>query len=180
MFCFACADTGRGRRCFPIHCRPGMRPRRRSAVRNMAPAESTEAGVSGAPAAGRRERGAPPPPVGQPDPRPNTHQPHLRAPLRTPAHDAGSRKLEVGSALSRRATRLLARSFSSREKGLARVAEPMAFPAPGFKRARALRTSAGIVHGSDPGLLREAAVSGRHPGRRDGPAAASAGRRGQR
>lgn len=36
MFCFASADTVRGRRCFPIHCRPGMRPRHRSAVRNMA------------------------------------------------------------------------------------------------------------------------------------------------
>lgn len=113
-------------------------------------------------------------------PRPNTHQPRLTAALLTPAHDAGSRKPEAASALSRRAARLLARGFSSREKGLARVAEPMAFPAPGFKRARALRTSVGLVHGSDPGLLREAAVSGRHPGRRDGSAASSAGRRGQR
>lgn len=39
MFCFAWKDTARGRRCFPIHCRPGMRLRRSRAVRNMAPVE---------------------------------------------------------------------------------------------------------------------------------------------
>lgn len=99
---------------------------------------------------------------------------------RSPHARTRRQKPEAASALSRRAARLLARGFSSREKGLARVAGPMAFPAPGFKRARALRTSVRLVHGSDPGLLREAAVSGRHPGRRDGSAAASAGRRGQR
>ena len=56
----------------------------------------------------------------------------------------------------------------------------MALQVPGFKRPRALRRGAGLSYGSDPRLLREAAVSGRHPGHRDGPAAASAGRRGQR
>lgn len=126
---------------------------------------------------GKTDRRAPPPPAGRLVPRRLTHQQRVRTALHTPGNDAGSGVPEEPRPAR---SRLPAWGFTYREKGRSRLREPMAFQVPGFKRPRALRRGAGLSYGSDPRLLREAAVSGRHPGQRDGPATASAGRRGQR
>lgn len=148
----------------------------------------TGGGVAGAhETARRRPRGKwgarPRPPRRR---RPSGHSPMARA--RSPASltarvcDAGSAPAMPEVRPRRRAPAIPARGYGSREKRLARsrLADD-ACGAERFKRvAGATRAARCSRHGADPELLREAAGSGRHPGQRDGAAAAGAGRGGQR